>query len=180
MKRFLSIFLAASITATLFVSCEEDEPSFGDELFNDSTNYPYVAIQDRNEELDGLEGNNFWGFSLIAEEDGAQVRIAFDADDENIIDHKVYVGTDSNSNSAPLDTDVLLATITSFPTELVFTKEDVASALGVPVSDLDSGSVYFRGRSVDEDGNVVDDPSVFEDFLAFERHAYFYEWPLAQ
>ncbi|EDM43805.1 hypothetical protein SCB49_09445 [unidentified eubacterium SCB49] len=180
MKRFFSIFIAASITASLFVSCSEDEPSFGDEIFNDLTNYPYVAIQDRNEDLEGLESNNYWSFSLIAEEGGTQVRVNFDADDPNIIDHKVYVGFDSNDASAPLDTDVLLTTITDFPTELVFTKAEVASALGVPVTDLETGSVYFRGRSIDADDNIVDDPSVFEDYLAYERHAYFYEWPLDQ
>ena len=92
----------------------------------------------------------------------------------------MFVGFDNDDASAPLDTDVLVATITTFPTELVFTKAAIAAALNVPVTDLETGSVYFRGRSADADGNVVDDPSVFEDFLAYERHAYFYEWPLAQ
>lgn len=180
MRRYLSILIVASITATFFVGCANDEPSFGDGIFNDSTNYPYVSIQDRNEDLEEIVGNNFWGFSIVAEDDGNQIRISYDAQDPNIIDHKVYVGFDNDDASAPLDTDALIATITSFPTELVFTKADVAAALNVPVTDLETGSVYFRGRSVDADNNVVDNPAVFEDFLAFERHAYFYEWPLAQ
>jgi hypothetical protein len=180
MKRFLSICIATIITATFFVGCESDESSFGDEVFNDLTNYPYVSIQDRNEDLEEIVGNNFWGFSIVAEEEGTQIRIVYDAQDPNITDHKVFVGFDNDDASAPLDTDVLVATITTFPTELVFTKAAIAAALNVPVTDLETGSVYFRGRSADADGNVVDDPSVFEDFLAYERHAYFYEWPLAQ
>ncbi len=179
MRRFLSIFIVASITATFFTGCADDEASFGDEIFNDLTNYPYVSIQDSNEDLEDIVGNNFWGFSIVAEDDGNQIRIVYDTQDPNIIDHKIYVGFDSDE-AAPLATDALIATIASFPTELVFTKEDVAAALNVPVTDLETGSVFFRGRSVDTDTNVVDDPGVFEDFLAFERHAYFYEWPLAQ
>lgn len=173
----LTLFLYLSF-AFLFVGCEGDEPFFGDEIFNDNTNYPYVAIQDRNEDLEGITANNFWSFTLTPENDGNQVRIDYTTQDPNIIYHEIYVGFDSNDSTAPLDTDALLTTLESFPTELVITKDDVANALNVPVSDLDSGSVYFRGRSEDADGNIVDDPSVFQSFLGFERHAYFYEWPL--
>lgn len=181
MKKYIKIIFALAITAIFTTACDKQEDSFADEIFNDDNNYPYVSIQDVNEEIAySGTGNNFWGFELVAENDGNQVRIIYRAQDPNIVNHQVYVGFDNNDSTAPLDSDVLIETITTFPTELVFTKEDVAAALGVPVTDLETGSVYFRGRSIDEDGNVVEDPSVFELFLTFERHAYFYEWPLDQ
>ncbi|MCW9036655.1 hypothetical protein [Altibacter sp.] len=180
MKKFSFLIICVILAGVSFSSCNNDETPFGDTIFNDLSNYPYVAIQDRNEDLEGIIGNNFWDFTLVAEDNGNQVRIEYRSQDPNILSHEVYVGFDSNDSTAPLETDALLATITSFPAELIFTKQDVATALGVPVTDLETGSVYFRGRSVDADGHVVDDPSNFEDFLVFERHAYFYEWPLNQ
>ncbi|MCH2490605.1 MAG: hypothetical protein MK211_10700 [Flavobacteriales bacterium] len=180
MKNYIKLILTICLVSIAFTGCEGDDSFFGDQIFNDDTRVPYVSIQDRNEDLEDIVGNNFWSFQLTAENDGNQVRIEYDSQDNNIVSHEVYVGFDSNDSTAPLESDVLLATITSFPTELIFTKEAVANALNVPVSDLDTGSVYFRGRSRDADGNVVDDPSNLEAFLVFERHAYFYEWPLNQ
>lgn len=173
----ITLFLYLSF-AFILVGCDGDETFFGDQIFNEDTKYPYVSIQDTNEDLEDISSNNFWGFTLVPENDGNQVRIVYSSDDTNILYHEIYVGFDSNDASGPLESDALIITLESFPTELVITKEDVANALNVPVSDLDSGSVYFRGKSEDEDGNIVDDPSVFELFLGFERHAYFYEWPL--
>lgn len=172
-----TLFLYISF-AFIFIGCEGDEPFFGDEIFNDDTNYPYVAIQDTNEDLEGITANNFWSFVLTPENDGNQVRIVYSTQDPNILYHEIYVGFDSNDSTGPLESDVLLTTIESFPVELVFTKEDIATALEVPLEDLESGSVYFRGLSEDADGNIVADPSVFQTFLGFERHAYFYRWPL--
>jgi hypothetical protein len=173
----VTLFLYLSFAFAL-VGCEGDEPFFGDLIFNEDTKYPYVSIQDSNEDLEGIASNNFWGFTLVPENDGNQVRIVYSSDDTNILYHEIYVGFDSNDSTGPLESDVLLTTLESFPTELVFTKEDIATALDVPLEDLESGNVYFRGLSEDADGNIVSDPSVFELFLGFERHAYFYRWPL--
>lgn len=179
MKTHIKLFITLAFISLFSVSCE-DEGFFGDEIFNDETRAPYVSIQDRNEDLEDITGNNFWGFELVAENNGNQVRVAYDSQDNNILSHQVYVGFDSNDETGPLETDALLATINSFPVELIFTKEQVATALNVPVSDLETGSVYFRGRSEDADGNILEDPTKLEAFLIFERHAYFYEWPLDQ
>ena len=81
---------------------------------------------------------------------------------------------------SPPEDGVVLRTLTTFPTEIVITKQEIADALGVSVGDLATGSVFFGGRSVDADDHLVDDPNDFELFLFFERHAYFYEWVLDQ
>ena len=178
MKKYITYIAIAVIGMLLCSSCNNDEGFFGEEIFNEETKYPYVSIQDRNEILDSLSGNNFWGFALISENGGNQVRIAFDSQDTNIESHDIIVGFD-DSISPPED-GVLLRTLVNFPDEIVITKQDLAAALDVSLESLESGSVFFGGRSNDTDGNVVDDPSVFELFLGFERHAYFYEWDLGQ
>lgn len=174
---FKYIFLGLAFSLFL-TGCEGDETYFGETIFNDDTNFPYVGIFDLNEDLEGITGNNFWGFELTPTEDGNAVEIRYDSQDPNISFHEVYVGFDSSSD-APQDSDVLLTTIDFFPVDLTFTKEQIAQALGVTVEEMEAeGSVYFRGFSQDEDDNIVSDPNVFELFLGFERHAYFYEWPL--
>ncbi len=178
MKKYIVQIVAIAFVALSLQSCGDDEGYLGQEIFNDSNNYPYVSIQDRNEDLDSINGNNFWSFELTAENNGNQVRIAYDSQDPNIVSHDIIVGFD-DSVSPPKD-GVVLTTITEFPTELVFTKNDIAAALNVPVSDVQTGSVYFGGRSIDGDNHIVENPDNFEDFLVFERHAYFYEWPLDQ
>jgi len=170
------------ILAVLILSaCEGDEPFFGtDTIFTDAANYPYVSIQDLNEDLEDITGNNFWNFELTSEADGTQVRIEYDCQDPNVVSHSIFVGFENDDDVAPLPSDALVRTITTFPTVEVITKQDVAAALSVDISTLDSGSVYFRGSSMDADGNIVDNAGDFEDFLVFERHAYFYEWELDQ
>lgn len=177
MKKYIKILFILPIAALVLQGCDGDDSFFADEIFNDASTYPYVSIQDRNEDLNTAFGNNFWNFTLTPEADGTQVRIAYDSQDGNILSHQIYVGL-SNTNGAPQDTDALLTTIESFPVELIFTVDQIATALGIPVADLDGDSVYFRGRSTDADSNVVDDAGVFEAFLTFERHAYFYQWPI--
>lgn len=178
MKTKYTYLIFALLTSISFQSCKSDEGFFAEQIFNDGTNFPYVSIQDRNEDLDSIVGNNFWSFKLIAENNGSQVRVAFDSQDTNIVSHDIIVGFDGDTS--PPEDGIVLLTLTSFPTEIVITKDDIAIALGVPVSDLDTGSVFFGGRSVDADDHVVDDPINFELFLGFERHAYFYEWELDQ
>lgn len=51
----------------------------------------------------------------------------------------------------------LLKTITSFPTDLSVTPNDIATALGVPLSTLVLGDIYrFYGESFDNAGNRAD------------------------
>lgn len=178
MKNTIKYIALLFLGAFMLQSCNDDESFFAEDIFNDETKFPYVSIQDRNEDLDSIPGNNFWSFQLIAENNGNQVRIAYDSQDTNILSHDILVGFDGSVS--PPEDGVLLRTLTNFPEEIIITKEDVATALGVAVTDLETGSVFFGGRSVDADGNTVDDPSVFELFLGFERHAYFYEWELDQ
>ena len=180
MKKYIKLIFALVITAGFIASCEEED-SFRDEIFNDNTNYPYVAIEDPNEVIEySATGNNFWFLdrSLVAEDDGNQVRINYDSQDPNIIQHQVIIGLDGN-NLPPQD-GVVLATITQFPTQLIFTKDQVASALGMNVSDLEDDIIHFGGRSEDADGNVISSSENFEVFLADERHAYQYDWPFNQ
>ncbi|WP_203293768.1 hypothetical protein [Luteirhabdus pelagi] len=178
MKKYFKHIVTAMVLLVTLSSCNDDEPFFGDEIFSDDAQYPYVGIQDRNEDLEDIVGNNFWDFRLTAENNGNQVRIDYNSQDENIVSHDVIVGFDGNTS--PPEDGVVIATITEFPTELVFTKADIAAALNVSESDLDTGSVYFGGFSIDADDHVISDPSVLETFLIAERHAYFYEWPLNQ
>lgn len=179
MKKHFKYTLLSLVCSLFLISCDGDDSFFGEEIFNDETNFPFVSIFDLNEDLEDIQGNNFWDFMLTEEVGGNQVRIRYDSQDTNIISHTIFVGFESDSD-APLDTDEALTELSVFPVDLVITKEDVAAALNVPVTDLETGSVFFRGRSIDEDGNVVSDPNVFEDFLSFERHAYFYEWDFGQ
>jgi len=166
------------VAALAIISCESDEPYFGDLIYNDLANYPYVSIQDRNEDLDSLGGqNNYWGYELTPENNGTQVRIDYDSQDDNIVSHQIIVGLDG-STVPPAD-GVVLLTLTSFPTEIVITLGDIAGALGMTVEELQTNSsIVFGGRSIDEDGNIVDTDENFEDYLFYERHAYYYEWPL--
>jgi len=159
-------------------SCSNDEGSFGDGIFNSDTKFPYVSIQDRNEDLDSIVGNNFWSYELVSENGGDQVRIAYATQDDNIVSHDIIVGFDGVAN--PPEDGVVLRTLTTFPTEIIITKQEIATALNVPVESLQTGSVFFGGKSVDADDHIVDDPNDFELFLFFERHAYFYEWILDQ
>lgn len=178
MKTYIKNILTAFVASFALVACEGDEPFFGEEIFNDDTLVPLVMIFDLNEDLENITGNNFWNFTLTPTEDGNSVEIRYDSQDTNILFHEVHVGFASDSD-VPQEGDVILTTIESFPVDLTFTKEQVAAALGVTLDELEAeGSVFFRGFSRDADGNEVSDPNVFEDFLAFERHGYFYEWPL--
>ena len=177
MKTYIKI-AAIVLTSMLFQYCSEDEGFFGEDIFNNETNYPYVSIQDRNEDLEEITGNNFWSFELTAEDDGNQVRIAYDSQDPNIISHDIIVGFDGAVS--PPEDGVVLMTLDSFPNEIVISKQDLANALSVNLEELETGSVYFGGLSRDEDGHQVTNPENFEDFLQFERHAYDYEWKLDQ
>ncbi len=174
----IKLILSIAFVAILLQSCNDDEVFFGDTIFNDQTNYPYVAIQDRNEDLDSITGNNFWSFELISENNGNQVRIDYRSQDPNIVSHDIIVGFDDTVS--PPEDGVVLRTLTEFPTEIIITKQDIATALNVPLGDLETGSVFFGGLSIDEDGHIVSDPEKFEAFLIAERHAYFYEWELDQ
>lgn len=178
MKTHIKHIILGLACSLFLVSCEGDEPGFGETIFNEDTLYPLVMIFDLNEDLENITGNNFWSFELTPTEDGNTVEIRYDSQDTNIEFHQIFVGFESDVD-VPQDSDVLLATVESFPTDLTFTKEQIATALGVTVDQLNAeGSVFFRGFSQDADGNIVSNPNIFEDFLDFERHAYFYEWPL--
>lgn len=171
--------LTLALTVFILQGCNKDKTFFGDTIFNFTTIWPYVSIQDRNEVYDyNSSGNNFWGFEITAENSGNQIRIEYRSQDPNIISHQILVGFDDNE-SPPAD-GVVIATITAFPTELIFSKQDIATALNVPIESLATGSVYFGGISTDADGHVLSDPNLLEDFLIQERHAYFYEWILDQ
>lgn len=184
MKNIKYIISFVMITV-LIISCKSDDPYFGEEVYNDLAVFPYVAIQDRNEDLTDFGGNNFWSFELTPESNGNQVRIEFSTQDENIVSHEIGV-TFSNPVTlgchlvifASPPNRVHLRTIYNFPTDEIITKEDVAAALGVSVADLSGTTVYFGGRSVDADGNVVEEVNDFEDYLKCERHAYLYLWDI--
>jgi len=178
MKKYTLYTLIAFSALVTFSACSSDDSYFGEEIFNDQTLYPYVSIQDRNEDLENIPGNNFWNFELTSENNGTQVRIAYDSQDTNIESHQILVGFDDDVS--PPEDGVLLRTITQFPIEIIITKQDIATALNIPVEDLNSGSVFFGGISTDSDGHIVNNPDVFEDFLIAERHAYFYEWDFNQ
>lgn len=175
------------IAALAVISCESDEPYFGDLIYNDLSVYPYVAIHDYNEDLDSLGGqNNYWSFELTPENNGNQVRIEYSTQDNNIVSHTItvtssFVPTTMNctltSFISPTNT-VEVRTITSFPTDEIISVEQVASALGVSVESLSGSTVYFGGRSIDADGFEVEEIVNFETFLRCERHAYRYSWTI--
>lgn len=174
----INLILLFFASLVLFNGCKDDESlHFGEEAFGPDSVFPYVSIQDRNEDLEDISGNNFWNFTLTPENEGSQVRIDYSTQDGNIVSHDIIVGLD-DSESPPAD-GVVLRTLTSFPQEIIITKEEVATALGISIEELESNSfIYFGGRSTDEDGNIIENDERFEAFLTSERHAYFYQWPL--
>jgi|SRR5690606_14102750 len=179
-------YISLVIIAIAIVSCKSDELYFGDEIYNDKAVYPYVAIHDYNEDLDSLGGqNNYWSFELTPENNGTQVRIEYSTQDANIVSHMITVTLTSPvtmncsaaSFSSPTNTSAV-RTLTSFPTDEIITVEQVASALGVSAESLSGSTVYFGGRSIDADDNVVEEVNDFEDYVKCERHAYLYAWKI--
>lgn len=195
----LTLLLCFSF-AFLFIGCDGDKPFFGDEVFNEQSRLPYVSIQDRNEDLEGIASNNFWDFRLVSENNGNQVKINYSTQDATIESHVILVGLDGQDlgfanqrcRFRVTRSQAVIQTITQFPAEIVITKEDVADALGISLEELESaGNVYFGGVSTDTNGLKIDlandgvenetngdDSIIFEEFLSCERHAYFYVWQL--
>jgi|SRR5690606_35649289 len=175
-QKYTTLILSLIFLGATFIGCTEDN-HVGDEIFNQDTIFPYVFLQDRNEDLDGNTGNNFWSYNLTPENDGFQVRVDYGSQDVTIVKHDIIIGFDS-ANSPPED-GVILRTITDFPSEIIITKDDLANALGVPLETLNSGTLYFGGRSENSAGQIVENPDDLEDFLVWERHAYYYRWNLS-
>lgn len=71
----------------------------------------------------------------------------------NIVKYELYVRRDDKAGTTTGDY-VLLQTITSFPYDLALTPAQIATALGITVSDLQDGDKYrFLGFSYDANGN---------------------------
>ena len=173
-------FLLLGFTFLGFLSSCDDEGYKGEEIFNDATQAPYVYIWDQNENdmQPGGNGNLFWSFELTPEpSDPNSVRLVFNSSDPKIASHDVTVGYYGGFFAPPVS-EVTLTTINSFPSEVTFTKDQIATALGITVADLDAeGLVLFSGTSKDVDGNEVTWPQVLNEvFLRWERHAYWYLW----
>lgn len=171
-------YFSSLIVILAFLACKSDEAYFGDEIYNTKSVFPYVAIHDYNEDLDSLGGqNNYWSFILTPENNGNQVRVQYSTQDDNIIYHNIIVGL--NDSETPPPDGVVLKTLNTFPIDVVITIEEVAEALGMSVDELNTyPAIIFGGKSEDKDGNIVESTESFENFIFWERHAYYYEWPL--
>ncbi len=177
MKNKIKFIFGLLIISIIFANCKSDSDSFADTIFNFQTTHPYVSIVDLNEEIVfSATGNSFWSGTLTAENEGNQVRIIFESQDPNIVSHDIIIGRDA-ANSPP-DDGVLLRTITTFPTVIIITKQDLATALNEPIENFNSGIIRFGGISTDADGNVLQSSDDLELFLTFERNAYEYNWNL--
>jgi hypothetical protein len=77
----------------------------------------------------------------------------------NVVKYDLYVRVrpGSGSDITLLSDYYLIKSITSFPVELKITKDDIATALQIPVTDLSTGDIFnFYAETFDAEGKKVD------------------------
>lgn len=138
------IFLASLTALSLFslFSCERDE-SLDPRPIIVTGQYMRLDITHKRLNVDDID-NTYFGGALAAPGLGNPV-----------VKYNLYVRkTDINQFATEFKP---LMTITSFPTELKVTPNDIATALDVPVSSLVFGDVFrFYAESFDAAGKRVD------------------------
>lgn len=131
-------FLAVIIFAAFSISsCEDDSTNPLPEMVNGQ--YMKLDIKTREMDFDDLETTAFTG--TLSNPSG------------NVVKYELYVRRRDASGFLTGEY-TLMQTITSFPYELSITPQQVATALGLNVSDLQNGDVYtFFAYSYDANGN---------------------------
>lgn len=133
------LLLIVSFFALLFTSCEDESLS----PLPVKAQGQFIKFDIKNRQFDFANINNTtFGGTLISTSG-------------NIVKYDLYVRR-TNKNGVVTGDFVFLKTITSFPYELVITPSEIATALGISVSDLEDGDFYrFLGYSYDANGNMA-------------------------
>jgi len=130
-----------SILFLSFLSCEKDE-SLDPRPVRESGPFVRLDITKKRLNFDDINNTSFGGLLTTP--------------DAKVSKYNLYVRRTDGFGSAFTEFK-LVKTITSFPVELSISPADIATALEIPLSDLQFADVYrFYGEAFDLAGNRVD------------------------
>lgn len=164
MKKISYLFLSTLtvFASSLFISCEEDDkdPFVIDE---DAANIaPYVRIVVSTPVVDATQL------------DGVVYSGVLDDPSDNVSSWAVEIRKIRGADTIPY---APLATVNSFPSNFDLTGQDIADALGIPVSEIQPGdNIEFNAVSTGTDGGTLAFENLGPDLFGQpeQRQAYFF------
>ena len=150
------------LSSSLFISCEDDEkdPFIIEEQIENFA--PYVRIVVSTPVVDA---------TLL---DGVVYSGVLDDPADNVASWDVQIRKIRGADTIPY---APLATITSFPADFDLTGQDIADALGIPVSEIQPGdNIEFNAVSTGTDGGTLEFADLGPDLFGQpeQRQAYFF------
>ena len=140
MKKLISNVFLIMLASMLVVSCDKDE-SLDPRPVLVSGQFIKFDITSKIFNFVDINNTKFGGLLTTP---GNKVK-----------NYKLYVRMSDAVN--PANDFTLIKEISTFPTDLYFTPQDIATTLGIPLSDIKKGNTFeFYGVTFDEAGKRVD------------------------
>lgn len=141
MKKILKIVLCLTVLITVFTSCEKDnakDPIF--EFYQLENAAPYVRVITDIQVID------------VTQLESSSVTFTVSVPVENVDSWSVKVRLDGATTTE----SVMLKTVNSFPETFTYSVTELATIVGVDLSDIAPGDKFrFSGESIGTDGTVL-------------------------